>query len=292
MMIYLLGGSGYLGHAYSRLFENRGLAFKIIRRAELDYTRPEILRQALAAGRPDFLINAAGYTGKPTVDACELHQTECLSANAVLPGIIAEACEATGTAWAHISSGCIYSGTRPDGAGFREDDPPNFSFRAGPCSFYSGTKAMGEEILTGRPNVYIWRLRIPFNSIDHPRNYLSKLLRYERLLQATNSLSQLDEFVSATLACWERRLPFGTYNVTNPGQITTREVVSLLQQSGVAGNKTFAFFENEAEFMRLAAKTPRSNCVLDSSKLTRAGIPLTEVHDAIARALRQWQTAA
>ena len=39
----------------------------------------------------EFLINAAGYTGKPNVDACELHKADCLMGNAVLPGIIAQA---------------------------------------------------------------------------------------------------------------------------------------------------------------------------------------------------------
>ena len=44
-----------------------------------------------------------------------------------------------------------------------EDDDPNFSFRSPPCSFYSGSKALGEEVLEGAENCYIWRLRIPFN---------------------------------------------------------------------------------------------------------------------------------
>jgi len=47
------------------------------------------------------------------------------------------------------------------------------------------------------------------------------MMRYPRLLEATNSISQLEEFCAATLACWEKRVPFGTYNVTNPGQVTT-----------------------------------------------------------------------
>ncbi len=287
-MIYLLGASGLLGQTYQRLLCRRNAEFKPLGRAELDLTRPETLLMDLKNDRPDFLINAAGYTGKPTVDACEEHKEECYFANAVLPGRIAEACEAAGVPWAHISSGCIYSGTRLDGSGFTEEDAPNFTFNSGKCSYYSGTKALGEKALAGRPNIYIWRLRIPFDQVDHPRNYLSKLMHYNRLLDATNSLSELPEFAAATLACWERRLPFGTYNVTNPGRVTTREVVELIKESGVC-SKNFSFFENEEEFMRLAAKTPRSNCVLDSSKIRSAGIHLTEVHEAIERDLRQWQ---
>lgn len=291
-MIYLLGGTGYVGQAYQRLLAGRGLAYQVIRRAELDYTRREVLLNLLRVSKPTFLVNCAGYTGKPNVDACEEHKEECHLANAVLPEIIAEACAAAGVPWGHVSSGCIYSGTRPDGQGFTENDPPNFTFKSGPCSYYSGTKAQGEEALAGQPNVYIWRLRIPFSSVDNPRNYLSKLMRYEKLLPATNALSELDEFTAATLACWEKRVPFGIYNATNPGQVTTREVVDLIQKSGLCPEKKFAFFRDEEEFMRVAAKTPRSNCVLDSSKLARAGIVMTEVHEAIARDLQQWRKSA
>lgn len=287
-MIYLLGGSGYVGHAYQALLTRKGVPFRNLRRAELDYANGGVLRDALRRDRPEFLINAAGYTGKPNVDACELHKHECLFGNAVLPGIIAEACADAGVPWGHVSSGCIFTGARPDGSGFTETDTPNFTFRTNNCSFYSGSKALGEEVLAGKPSVYVWRLRIPFNHVDSSRNYISKLMRYQRLLEATNSISQLDEFCAATFACWEKRVPFGTYNVTNPGKVTTHEVVDLIKQSGVS-SKDFMFFKDEDEFMHVAAKTPRSNCVMDSSKLAATGIRMTKVHEALARDLRNWR---
>lgn len=290
-MIYLLGGSGYVGHAYQALLTSKGIPFRNLRRADLDYTNPSLLTAALKADRPEFLINAAGYTGKPNVDACELHKTDCLLGNGVLPGLIAQACNAAGVPWGHVSSGCIFTGARPDGSGFTEADAPNFTFRQNNCSFYSGTKALGEEAIAGESNVFVWRLRIPFNEVDNPRNYLTKLMRYNTLLEATNSISQLEEFVAATFACWEKRVPFGLYNVTNPGQVTTHEVVAAIQRAGVS-NKAFTFFKDESDFMQKAAKTPRSNCVMDSSKLASVGIKLTEVHEAVDRDLRRWRRAA
>ena len=286
-MIYLLGGSGYIGLAYQALLQRKKLPFRNLRRADFDYANQAALTDLLRREKPEFLINAAGYTGKPNVDACELHKSECLAGNAVLPGTIASACADAGVPWGHVSSGCIFTGARPDGTGFSESDPPNFTFRTNNCSFYSGTKALGEEVLAGAPAVFLWRLRIPFNQVDSARNYLSKLMRYSTLLDAENSISQLDEFVAATLACWEKRAPFGTYNVTNPGHVTTREVVDLIKKTGVSA-KAFQFFTDEAEFMRTAAKTPRSNCVMDSRKLTATGIKLTEVHEAVERDLRRW----
>lgn len=287
-MVYLLGGSGYVGQAYQALLTRKGIPFRNLRRADCDYAQTAVLTDLLRREKPDFLINAAGYTGKPNVDACELHKAECLFGNAVLPGRIAEACAAAGVPWGHVSSGCIYSGAGPDGSGFTETDTPNFTFRTNHCSFYSGTKALGEEVLAGRDSVYIWRLRIPFDHVESPRNYLTKLMRYQRLLEATNSISQLHEFCAATFACWEKHVPFGTYNVTNPGQVTTHEVVALIKASGVC-TKDYEFFRDEDEFMAKAAKTPRSNCVMNSTKLASVGIRMAEVHEAIARDLRKWQ---
>lgn len=280
-----------MGEAYQALLKRKGLPFRNLRRSEVDYSDGATLRSALLADKPEFLINAAGYTGKPNVDACELHKAECLQGNAVLPGIVAQACADAGVPWGHVSSGCIYSGDGPGGSGFTELDPPNFTFRSNHCSFYSGTKGLGEEVLAGHPDLFVWRLRIPFDGVDHPRNYLTKLMRYQRLLEATNSISELDEFAEATLACWTKRVPFGIYNVTNPGKVTTREVVDLIRRSGVC-NKDYEFFSSEAEFMQSAAKTPRSNCVLNSAKLAGVGIELTPVRQAIERCLGSWKKAA
>jgi len=289
-MILLLGGAGYVGTEYQRYFARHGWPYLAPKRREADYTRPEVLQRLIREHRPKWLVNCAGYTGKPNVDACESHKAECLHGNAVLPGMIREVCEAEKLPWGHVSSGCVYNGSHPDGRGFRETDRPNFSFRSPPCSFYSGSKALGEEVLEGAENCWIWRLRIPFDHIDSPRNYLTKVMRYDKLLEATNSLSHLGEYVRATLATLERDVPAGIYNVTQPGEITTREVVDLILESGVL-KKEFQFFANEADFMTKAAITPRSNCVLDASKLLATGIELTPVNEAVVNALKNWQPA-
>ncbi len=287
-MIYLLGGSGYVGQAYQTLLTEKGITFKNLKRAEIDYSNTEQLINALEQDRPKFLINAAGYTGKPNVDACETDKANCLFGNAILPARIADACATTGTPWGHVSSGCIFTGAREDGSGFIEEDAPNFTFRQNNCSFYSGTKALGEEVLAQSSCNYIWRLRIPFDQYNSPRNYLTKLMQYEQLLNAENSISQLQEFAAASFACWEKKIPTGTYNMTNPGHVTTREVVELILESGLC-QKDYQFFNDESDFMKKAAIAPRSNCILSSEKLATAGVEMTPVKKAIQRALKNWQ---
>lgn len=287
-MIVLLGGSGYVGNEFVKLFQASGTPFQSLSRRDVDYYNADELATALRAVDAEFLINCAGFTGKPNVDACEVQRTACVQGNVVLPGMISEACAKAEVPWGHVSSGCIFTGQKPDGSGFSESDPPNFSFRQNNCSFYSGCKALGEECLVDDSQCYIWRLRIPFSHIDSSRNYLSKLMRYARLLDARNSLSFLDDFVAACVDCWKLRVPFGTYNLTNEGSVTARDVVELIKKSGVC-NKDFSFFEDEAEFMKLAAKTPRSNTVLDNRKALSAGLKMRPVQESIEIALRNWQ---
>jgi dTDP-4-dehydrorhamnose reductase len=286
-MYVVLGGAGFIGTAIRRELRRRKMPVWSLARSVVDYTRAEVLKEHLQ-GRPvKCVINAAGFTGRPNVDACEVAKTECLAGNAVLPGTIRGVCEELQIPWGHVSSGCIYTGSRPDGSGFLETDPPNFSFRQNNCSFYSGCKALGEELLEGAERCWIWRLRIPFNHRDSGRNYISKLLRYRRLLDARNSLSHLDEFAAVCVDCIERQVPFGTYHLTNPGSVTTREVVDLIRSTGLA-DREFDFFETESEFLQVAAKTPRSNCVLDTEKAAAAGLGMTPIREALERAMRGW----
>lgn len=290
-MYVVLGASGYIGSKFCNDLHSSGCEVVDVSRQEIDYTNGLVLKEFLKSQNTRFLINAAGYTGKPNVDACELAKADCLMGNAVLPGIIREVCEDLKLSWGHVSSGCIYSGRRPDGAGWKEDDVPNFSFRSPPCSFYSGTKALGEEVLDGAENCYIWRMRIPFNQERSSRNYLQKLLNYDSLLEAENSVSHLDEFVQKCLECFDKEVEPGIFNMTNPGSVTTMQVTAWMHEQGVT-NKHFKFFEDEEQFMNKAAKTPRSNCVLDTTKAQKAGIGMRTVEEAMRESMGKMEKAS
>jgi dTDP-4-dehydrorhamnose reductase len=285
-MIIILGGNGFVGSAVKHCADETNLESIVMSRSLLNYKDDFVLKEYLKSVRASFLINAAGYTGKPNVDACESAKYECLQGNAVLPGIIREVCEDLKIPWGHISSGCIYSGRRADGKGWTEEDEPNFSFRLPPCSFYSGTKALGEEVLEGAENCFVWRLRIPFNHEPSSRNYLQKLLNYENLLEAENSVSHLEEFCQKCIECFTKDVEPGIYNMTNPGSITTSQVTEWMIKEGLT-DKKFKFFNSEDEFMTKAAIAPRSNCVLDTTKAEKAGIGMRPVEEAMIDSIRK-----
>ena len=313
-MILLLGSTGYIGKAFADELARRGKKFTPLSRKQIDYTRFDALLKFLREQKPSFVVNAAGYTGKPNVDACELDKTGTLQGNTLFPQTVAHVCLAASIPWGHVSSGCIFSGAKifengkmrveknmtqpalhalvekksPAVHGFTETDPPNFSFRDPPCSFYSGTKALGEESIANLGESYVWRLRIPFDEFDNARNYLSKVQRYAKVYDNVNSISHRADFVKACLDTWELRAPFGTYNVTNPGYVTTRHVVEQVEKF-LKPKRKFEYWASDEEFYKIAAKTPRSNCVMDATKLLKAGVKIRGVEEALEDSLKNWQ---
>lgn len=313
-MILLLGASGYIGEAFARALRDRKQDFVALSRRQVDYRNFDVLLKFLRDRKPAFLINSAGFTGKPNVDACEDAKADTLAGNTLFPEMLAHACLVEKIPWGHVSSGCIFSGakilengitriekdmTKPGlrdlpeknheaVRGYTETDHPNFTFRDPPCSFYSGTKGLAEEVIAGVGQNYIWRLRIPFDEYDNPRNYLSKLQRYEKVYDNVNSISHRADFVNACLDLWEKRAPYGTYNITNPGYITSHQVVRMIERI-LKPVRPFQYWKDDAEFYHIAAKTPRSNCVLDVSKLLSAGIKIRPVEEALEHSLRNWR---
>lgn len=289
-MILLLGGSGYVGSAFGRELARRGLPHASPGRTEADLATRGGIDQLLDAVRPDWVVNAAGYTGTPNVDASERQKVRVLESNLLLPLRLAESCAARGIPLGHVSTGCLYSGCRADGQGFTEEDPPNFTFRHTHCSFYSGIKAVAEEwIAAAHPASWIWRIRRPFRDVHEPKNYLAKFLGYQRLLESENSITDLEEFVAAALDCGAHRLPFGILHMTNPGIIRTSEIEAALLRHGLM-RQPARRFRDQDEFRRLAGPTPRSECVLDSSKALRLGLKFSEIHEALDKRLRNWKT--
>jgi dTDP-4-dehydrorhamnose reductase len=238
--VITLIGHGYVGEHIATELSEKGLEHSWISHTD---TIPS---------NTTVIINAAGYTGSPNVDACEIHKQETINGNVTWPFELELQCPTIPIV--HISSGCVYS--RYDKY-YTEDDVPNFDFGNG--SFYSGSKALGQRILEPFMNKsYLLRIRMPFGNNEHPKNFLTKMMKYEKLISYNNSLSYMPDVARFAVACATQDIPKGIYNVCNPGYSNAREIVEML---GIEKE-----FFTEEEFDR-AVVAPRSNCILSTEKL-------------------------
>ena len=248
-MIYLLGGSGYIGSAFASNLERKGIVFRNLSRSELDYTNLCVLTAALRKDHPEFLINAAGYTANRMWMPANFTKASASREMLCFRGLsrrLVKKLMCHGVTFPRVA---FIPGRDRMALGLPKRILRILPFVRTTALSTAEAKRSARKSSPNYTNVYIWRVRIPFDQFENPRNYLTKVMRYARLLDATNSISELQEFVEASLLCWELRVPFGTYNMTNPGTVTTREVVDLIKKAGLC-DREFSFFNNEDDFMR------------------------------------------
>jgi len=213
------------------------------------------------------VLNAAGVTGRPNVDWCEDHKVETIRANVI--GVL-QLCDVALENNVHVTNfatGCIYKYDDSHvigGVPFTEDDDPNFG-----GSFYSETKSYMEMMLRHYPNVMQCRVRMPIDGdLQNPRNFITKIANYAKVVDIPNSMTVLEEFVPMAVEGAIRGLT-GAYNWTNPGAISHNEVLELYRDY-LHPEFTWENFteEEQAEVI----KAPRSNNTMCDKKI-RAAFP-------------------
>lgn len=283
-MILLLGPTGYIGSQFLSELSARKLQGVQLSRSYCDYTNACHLIHEIRRVKPALVINCAALVVNGAVDHNEDHKRATLLSNLVFPGVLAAACASVGCAMMHISTGCLFNGDN-GGKGFTETDVPELNFDT-QCGVYVGAKELAEREVRKYPYHFICRIRLPFDNIDHKRNLLTKLQRYMRIVDATNSMSHRGDFVSACLDLWQTKAPFGTYNMTNPGAASNRWICSeIVKHLG----RTSGFNFITVEELQSMSRTPKSNCILNTDKLASVGVRMRPVYEAVIDSLKNWQ---
>jgi len=215
--------------------------------------------------RPTRVINCAGKTGRPNVDWCEDHRVETVRSNVIGTLLLAELCHERGVHLTNMATGCIYTSTYNEtrdtilSAPFTEDSPANFG-----GSFYSFSKSRVEDILRATyPNALTLRVRMPISDDLHPRSFVTKITKYEHVVNIPNSNSILHDLLTLAVAMSEH-CETGVYNFTNPGAIGHNEVLGLYKE---IVDPMFEWKNFTLEEQGEVTVAERSNCELDATKL-------------------------
>ncbi len=164
--------------------------------------------------KPDIMINCIGHTGKRNVDDCELDKDKTLMANSFVPIILAEVALRNKIKLVHISSGCIFHYDYKKSKPISEDEVSYFF-----DLFYSRSKIYSDlalEALAKNYNILILRIRIPIDNRPHPKNTLTKLITYRKVIDLPNSVTYIPDFIAA-LKHLIKKDARGIYNVVNKG---------------------------------------------------------------------------
>mmetsp|Transcript_34626 Transcript_34626/g.107064 ORF Transcript_34626/g.107064 Transcript_34626/m.107064 type:complete len:305 (+) Transcript_34626:93-1007(+) len=246
-------------------------------------------REAVAAEidkhAPTRVLNAAGVTGRPNVDWCEFNKQTVIRTNIIGCLNLADLCWQRKIHCTLYATGCIfeYDDAHPLGGGlstaFTEEERANFD-----GSYYSMTKGFCEEMLRAfLDHLTVLRVRMPISDDLSPRNFITKISKYEKVVDVPNSMTVLHDLLPASLELSRRELS-GIYNFCNPGAISHNECLELYKKH-VDPAFTWTNFTLEEQDKILAAK--RSNNELNCQKLVDAlpDMDIPEIHVALDRCM-------
>ena len=232
--------------------------------AESRVQNTEAVSKELDEIKPTHVLNSAGITGRPNIDWCEDHKPETMRTNVIGTLNLADLCYQRGIHCTVYATGCIfaYDEKHPlgSGIGFTEEDVPNFA-----GSFYSQTKAYMEPMLKEYPNCLILRVRMPVADDLFHRNFVTKIVKYDRIVNIPNSMTILTEMLPVSLGMAKKGLT-GVYNFTNPGVISHNQVLDLYIKYI---DPTYTYKNFSLEEQAKVIKAGRSNNELDTTKLLR-----------------------
>lgn len=256
----LIVGNGYVGGELFAKVDKTKHKYQIHSRDTLDYHNASELNKFIFNNNIDYIINCSGFTGKPNVDEGELKKEDCWNLNVVVPLRISGVCKRLGINYIHISSGCVYGGYEKE---WTEEDKPNFGL-FDVSSTYSKSKHAFETLNDYGCTI---RVRMPFCNSFNPRSYLTKIFKYNNLINFKNSktyIPDLCSFVEHLIISKAKLSEVGIINFVNPNAFDTRQFTDRMIANGFE-NKEWQFID----YSELKIIAPRSNCVLSIEKLNR-----------------------
>jgi dTDP-4-dehydrorhamnose reductase len=131
--VVVTGAGGQVASALARL-KPATAELTALNRAELDISDRAAVQRAVAATKPDLLINAAAYTA---VDRAESETAMAEKVNGDAPGYLAEAAFAAGARFMHVSTDFVFDG--------RASSPYRPAAPTAPLGAYGLSKLHGER---------------------------------------------------------------------------------------------------------------------------------------------------
>jgi dTDP-4-dehydrorhamnose reductase len=274
--LFITGASGQLGSAIAAQFADCDLVRPSSR--ELNIGDGSAVLHAVAAARPDVVINCAAYNN---VDLAEDHPEDALAINALAVRALARAAEETGAALVHYGTDFIFDGTA--------SSPYTEQSQAAPRSKYGASKLLGEWFALEAPRGYVLRVESLFGtapgfrgrrgSMDGIVSGLEQGREIPVFTDRVVSPGYVVDIAAATRHLLDTTAEPGVYHCTNSGSATWADIAEeLARLLGV----TPRLRRVSSDQVALKASRPRYSA-LSSDKLAAAGFPMPDWRDALRR---------
>ena len=292
MNILIYGSKGWIGQQFVEILNNNNMNY-VIGTARAD-NKIDLLSE-INMNNPTHIVSFIGRThGKigdtlyNTIDYLEEDGKliENIRDNLFSPLLLAQIAKSKNIHYTYLGTGCIfkYDENHPFGQeknGFTEDSLPNFT-----GSSYSIVKGFTDQLINlYNDSVLNLRIRMPITGEKNSRNFITKIVSYEKICSIPNSMSVLSELLPLVLDMMKNNT-VGTINLTNPGLISHNEVLEMYREI-VDRNFTWQNFSQDEQ--RKILTSDRSNNFLDTTKLESLYPNVNNIKDAVKKCMIEYK---
>ena len=292
MNILIYGHRGWIGNQFIDILKKQSIPFNTgkVRVNNINEIEKEILDSNPThiisfIGRTHGSIGDKKYT---TIDYLEQEGKlyENVRDNLFSPFVLAEICSRKNIHYTYLGTGCIfkYDDKHPFGEeinGFTEDSTPNFF-----GSSYSIVKGFTDKIMKlYENNVLNLRIRMPITGAENPRNFITKIVNYEKVCSVPNSMTVLPELLPCVVDMMKKSIT-GTMNLTNPGLVCHNEILEMYKE---IVNPYFSWKNFTQEEQRSILAADRSNNFLETTKLTQLYPEIKNIKDSVREQLIKYK---
>lgn len=213
--LIIIGKTGILGTAFTRICELRGINYKLLGRQEVDISDVADIERMVKHYNPWAIINTAGYT---KIDEAEKEVENCFMINSVAPKFLSSVCRKFGVQFVTYSSDLVFDG--------KKNNPYLESDFVSPLNIYGQSKAMAEEnVLKNDPGALIIRTSAFFgpwdnyNFVHHALKALTDEAEFAAPTDVIISPTYVPDLVNTTLDLLVDEAN-GIWNISNKGSIS------------------------------------------------------------------------
>jgi 3,5-epimerase/4-reductase len=291
MKILIYGANGWIGEQVCSHLNNSKIDF-ICGKSRCDSY--DDLYNEIKTSQATHILSLIGRThGKigdkifTTIDYLEEpgKLKENINDNLYSPLLLALITQKLNLHFTYIGTGCIfeYDDAHPFGKeinGFTEDDNANFF-----GSSYSIVKGFTDKIMRTYNNILNLRIRMPITNINNPRNFITKIITYDKICSIPNSMSVLPNLIPVMIDLMKEKKT-GTLNFVNHGLISHNEILELYREY-IDPDFTWKNFTIDEQNKILSSK--RSNNYLDTNLLKEYSKNVLSIKDAVKWCLQNWK---
>jgi dTDP-glucose 4,6-dehydratase len=292
MKILVYGCNGWIGKQFIQILEEIKIHY-YCGKSRIDQI--DKLQKEIENIQPTHIISFIGRTHGTiddkiytTIDYLEQDGklVENIRDNLFSPLLLAQICSKQGIHYTYLGTGCIfkYDKTHPTGLeenGFDEDSMPNFF-----GSSYSVVKGFTDRLMHEYTDTVLnLRIRMPITGKENPRNFITKIVNYEKVCSIPNSMTVLPELLVYVLDMMKNKT-IGTINLTNPGLISHNEILTMYKE---IVDDTFTWNNFSQEEQRAILAADRSNNFLDTTRLKKLYPQVSTIKEAVRKCLIQYK---